>query len=275
MSITKGVPVPTSYRRLHESKTLFNIHDRLMLVWMVFISITGFSIIGMAKLGIHSTYIYLILILISGAVLFTVARDVQTLDKTKLHILLFFRMARNKHITKKYVEPLDDLKKIVPIETVEETGLIRYLDNTSGVLIRYDPPRLADSDNDIHNTRVKNIVNSLYSQFTLQFISNSVVDIRKPLLDATTEAMKDPTTSKEITNHIYSLYEEAKEQRETVDIEFMLMVSIPKTNTTDEAEQMRAAFIQTVLKSFQRAGILARTIEDRNEVIQILRRQLC
>ena len=275
MSITKDIPVPTSYRRLHESKTLFGIHDRLSLVWGVFIAVCGFTLIFMNNTGLRNIIWYVVVICIFGVIVIVLARDVKTLDQNKLHLLLLFRIVRKKHITKKYVEPLDDLKEIVSIESVEDSGMITYPDGTTGVMILYVPPRPAEHEQDNHSTRIKNLINSLYGDFSFQFISNSIVEPHNPLLDATTEAMKQADVPKAVTSHLYSLYEEAKDKKDDVNVEFALIVSIPVTKNIAESEQLRAAFIPSVLKSFQRAGVFAREIGNRNEVVYNLRKELC
>lgn len=275
MSITKDIPAPTSYNHLHESKTLWGIHDRLMFVWSVHTAICGFTLIFMREIGLRNPLYYLLVILVVVVSLTIIARDVKTLDRNCLHILLIFRILRKKNNTIKYIEPLDDLKKIIPIETVEESGLITYPDGTSGVIILYIPPRTAEHERDNQSTRIKNIINSLYGGFSFQFISNSVVDYKNPLLESTSEAMKQSDTPIEITTHLYSLYEEAKSKREDIDVEFTLIVYIPKTKTIAEAEQLRSAFIPSVQKSLQRSGVFSRELVDRNEVIKNMRHQLC
>lgn len=271
MSITKDVPAPTSYNQLHESKTLFGIHDRLMFVVAIHIIVCGFTLIGLHNLGINSIFIFLLVIVIVLVILLVVARDVKTLDRNKLHLLLIYRILRKKNNTIKYIEPLDDLKKVYSIETVEETGLITYPNGTSAVIILYVPPRTPAHERDIQSTRIKDIINSLYGDYSFQFISTSIVDYKNPLLNSTSEAMKQSDTPIEITTHLYSLYEEAKDKKEDIDVDFKLIVYIPKTNTVSEAEQLRTAFIPSVLKSLQRAGFYSRELTDRNEVIQNMR----
>lgn len=275
MSITKDVPAPTSYNRLHESKTLWGINDRLMLVWSIHIAICGFSLIFMREVGLRNPIFYLLVILIILSFVIIIAKDVKTLDRNCLHILLIFRILRKKNNTILFIEPLDDLKKIISVETVEESGLITYPNGTSGVMILYVPPRTAAHDRDNQSTKIKNIINSLYGGFSFQFISNSVIDYKNPLLESTSEAMKESDTPIEITTHLYSLYQEAKDKKEDIDVEFTLIVYIPVTKTTAEAEQLRSAFIPSVLKSLERAGIYSRELVDRNEVIRNMREQLC
>lgn len=275
MTITKDVPAPTSYNRLHESKTLFGVHDRLLFVWGILIILCSASMMLMEKIGIRFFLLYFIPILFFLCLGLLFARDVKTLDRNKLHILLVFRILRNRDITKKYVESLDSLKEVVSIESVEDSGLIRYPDESSGALILYVPPRKSDQELESHSDMIMGVINSLYGDFSFQFISNSVVDYSNPLLESTSSAMKCADVPKEITDHLYSLHEEANKQKESVEVEFSLVVMFPVTKTIAEAEQLRSAFIPSVLKSFERADVYARTIEDRNEVIQILRKQLC
>ena len=275
MTITKDVPAPTSYNRLHESKTLLGVHDRLLFVWGILIISCSLSMTLMEKMGIRFLLLYFIPPIFFLCLVLLFVRDVKTLDRNKLHILLIFRILRNRDITKKYVESLDSLKEVVSIESVEDSGLIRYPDGSSGALVLYVPPRKSDQELESHSTMVMGVINSLYGDFSFQFISNSVVDFSNPLLESTSNAMKHADVPKEITDHLYSLYEEANKQKESVEVEFSLVVLFPVTNTVAEAEQLRSAFIPSVLKSFERADVYARTIEDRNEVIRILRKQLC
>jgi len=142
-------------------------------------------------------------------------------------------------------------------------------------MILYVPPRTAEHERDNQSTRIKNIINSLYGDFSFQFISNSVIEPHNPLLEATTEAMKQVDVPKSTSSHLYSLYKEAKNKKDDINVEFMLIISIPVTKNLAESEQLRAAFIPSVLKSFQRAGVFAREIENRNEVVYNLRKQLC
>lgn len=275
MSITKDVPVPTSYRHLHESKTIFNIHDRLMFVWIIHIIVCGFTLIGMRNFGISNLIFYLLAILIVVVILLIVAKDVKTLDRNKMHLLLIFRILRKKHIMKKYVEPLDDIKKYLNINTVEDSGLIYHTDGTSSTIVQYIPPRTPDSEIDNYTTNMKNLINSLYGGFSFQFISNSVLDTKNPLTEATSTAMKNKDTSPPITKILHSLYEESKEKKENIEWEFTLIVTMPATKTIEKAEQMKTAFLSGLHKSFARAGVVSMSVNDRTETIVLLRSHLC
>lgn len=275
MTITKGVPAPTSYNRLHESKTMFGLHDRLLFVWALHIVACYVVISLLGKIGIGNVATYFITIVFFICLLVLIARDVDTLDQNKLHLKLIFRILRKKDSVNKFVVSLDVLKKLVSIESVEDGGLITYPDGSSGALVTYVPPRAAAHELEDHSTMVMEIINSLYGDFSFQFISNSVVDYSNPLLESTTESMKQVDLPKEIVTHLHSLYEEANEQKESVEIEFTLIVYFPITKTVAEAEQLRSAFIPSVLKSLERADIYARTVDDQNEVILNLLEQAC
>lgn len=275
MSITKGVPAPISYRRLHESKTVCNLNDRLVLAWGINIITCWLLLILISKTGMGFMLLYLAIVLIFIGILLTMARDVQTLDKNIFMLKLYLRILRKKDIVAKYIEPLDDIKQIFDLQSVEETGTIRYNDDTSGVLISYIPPRPAEHDLDNHSDKIRQMLGMLYDGYAFHFFANSITEYKNPLLDTTKESLKKPNQPKEVITHLMSLYEEAKNQKLHVNPEFMLLVVLPKTDTIDEAEQKRNAFIPSVLTAMDRANIIARTIDDRTEVIKMLRRQLC
>lgn len=275
MSITKGVPAPISYRKLHESKTVFNLNDRLVLVWFIQIILCWLSLISISQTGFGHIVIYLSVILVFVAVLLFTSRDVQTLDKNIFMAKLFFRILRKKDRVIKYVEPLDDLKEFFDLQSVEESGTIRYEDDTSGVLISYIPPRPAEHDLDTHSNKIKQLLGVMYEGYSFHFFANSVTNYANPLLETTKTELKKPNQPKEVMTHLMSLYEEAINQKRHVNDEFVLLVVLPKTDTINEAEQKRNAFIPSVLTAMTRANIHTRAIEDRTEVIKLLRRQLC
>ena len=275
MAITDGVPKPVSYRLLQESKVVGNLNDRLVVAWLFLATSCYFIISRIPSYGVYSIVASLIIIIIYATIFFVVCRDVATLDRNYVHLLLLSRVLRKKHVVVKYVEPLDDLKKIVPISSVEDSGLIRYNDKTSGVLIWYVPPRTAKHNLDHHSSMMQAMIDSLYGGYGFQFLSNSVVDPRNYFLESISESMKNKDLPGRITEHVYSLYEEAKEQRADVGVEFALLVTFPKTKTVEKAEQLRTAFIPHVLDSFSRADVICRVYDDRTEVIRALWRQLC
>ena len=277
MSITKDTPVPTSYHRMQEHKP-FGIHLRLLIAWglSIFLVVnSSFLILGLGLHRVITIFLIMVIIVIFLIIIILVARDIKTLDKSWFHLLLLKRIIRNKNITKVFVDTIDDLKKIIPLDTVEDTGLIRYTDHKSGILVRYDPPRISVEDNDFHSAKIKNVINSLHSGFTFQFIANSIMDIENPLSIATKESMKSDKIPKQIVTHLHSLFTESQEQKKSIEWEFILLVTIPVNEHTKDAEKIKDSIMPGLLKELKRADINARVVEERNESIKILRNLLC
>jgi len=274
MAITENVPVPTSYRRLHEKK-LMNIPVRLLFVWGIAVIFTGYTSIILYYAGARNMMFYLVPAIIFGGMAFAIAKDVHTLDKSKLHLILIYRMLRKKQVVKKYVEPLDDLKKVFPIESVEDSGLIRFTDSHSGAIIMLDPPRIPEDDLTRHSIRMRNVINSLYGQFTFQFITTSIQDSSNPLSHAAIEAMKAKDNSQQVNNHLNSIYVESLQQSNVIHWRFILLLTIPHTKTIEEAEKFKQAFLSGLSKELGRAEVFCRLVEDRNEVIRIMRDCIC
>lgn len=275
MGILKDIPVPTSYKRLMESKAIYNIHDRLITAWAIIASCCGFLLLYLEKMGITNILFYIIPVVFFIIVLLIFARNVKTLDKQILHVKLLYRIFRKENIVKKYVEPLDDLKKIVPVDTVEESGVIVYKDKKAGVLIVYKPPRTPINLRDHHSQMMDMVINSVFSGFTLQFISNSVLDTNNPLERSTSESLKNSDLPIQLVKTLNSLRELSKKKRDSVNWDFALVLIFPKKNSVKESEKAITAFMPGFMKALAAADIKARDVQDKTEVIRTLWRFMC
>lgn len=276
MTITKNIPVPTSYKRLTESKTMYNINDRLSTVWFISAACLAFLLLHLDNIGVKNPLIFAIPIVITIIFILVFARNVKTLDKQTFHIKLLYRVfIKKNNIVKKYVEPLDDLKKIVPIDTVEESGAIIYKDKCVGILVVYKPPRTPDNLRDHHSEMLDKVINSVFIGHTLQFLSNSTIDSTNPLEKSTSESLKKRDLPIQVVKTLYSLLELSREKRDNVNWNFALVIIFPKTSTVNEAEQKISAFMPGFMKTLLRADINGRIVENRTEVIRTLRGFIC
>lgn len=274
MSITSNVPVPTSYRKLQEKKYL-GYPYRLLAVWLLTTMSYMLFFYALWQYEIGSYYVCLVPLLAGLFFISKFASDAKTLDGTIFHLRLVWRIVTKRNMMKKYVEPLDDLKKLFPVETVEDTGLIRYTDNTSGVFVRLDPPRVSDDDLDSHNKKMRNVVNSLYGKYNFQFLAFSAEHNTDSVSDIARDAMKRKDNTAETNEHLHSIYSEAvSADTNTIEWTFLLLVCLPVTDTVEEAEKLRQAFLSGLTKELARTGILSKVVDDRTETIQIMRESI-
>jgi hypothetical protein len=268
MSVTNGVKVPTSYKNLNEPK-IHGITWYVVAAWglfFIFASITGAVLV---YAGLPRIPAVLVPLTLFGTVAFVTVRDKQQCRRTWKHIVLIVRTFRNNSEFKKYRAEIDDIKKLVPVEAVEDTGLIKYTNGTTARIVSLQAPRVSDDEIDQHNRRIMSVINSLYGSFSFHYVVLSSAEKVNHLARSTADQLNRSGQTQPLNEHLYSIYEHAvSRQVKDVDREEFLFVFFPVTEKNSEA------FMSGVLKELVRAHIIPVTVNDRNQVISILRRLL-
>jgi len=275
MSITKDCPVPTNYKKLRAIKPLFNVHANLLFVWTLLIIIYLGLVYISYNLGFSNQTYYMAILVPIALFAFKYARDEYTLNKTYLHIILILRILFKNNIIKKYNIPLDDLKKIFNIDTIEDSGLIIHLDHTSSIIIRLDPPKITDDEMEDYSKKMKQLINTLYGNYSFHFITMTLPEINNHLTNQLIETLKKTDITSKIITHLQSLYDESIDKKEEIKLTYLLSVSFPKFESITESEKRKDSFLSGLSKQLNKIDIYHRVIDNRNETIQILRECIC
>lgn len=268
MSVTKDVKVPTSYKALKEPK-IHGITWYVVASWGFFFIISALVGLILVYRGLPKIPSLLVPLTFFGILAYATVRDKQHCRKTWKHLILIVRTFRKESEFKKYRASLDDIKKLVPIETVEEDGLIRYRNGTSARIVTLQGPRVSDDEIDRHNMRVMSVINSLYGNFAFQYVVLSTSEKINHLARSTEDQLNRSGQTQPINEHLYSIYSHAiNREIQDVDREEYLFIYFPV------AEKNSDAFQSGVLKALTRAHIIPLAIKERNHVISILRRLL-
>lgn len=273
--ITKGVNVPTSLERLKEPQ--IKGHP-----WFVAVAWGSFFLTSVATSAalIHAQIPAIPAIIFPGVFFFILAmatsRTRSQVLRTHHHILLIIRILRKKSTFKKYRLSLDELKRWIPLESIEETGLCRYKDGTSMIPIMLDPPRNSATDLHTYNVRLLKIINTLYGDFAYQFYSLSAKEKIDFLAQSTTECLNQDC-EKPIADHMYSILEYADDKRKQGGVpewDYVLFVYLPITKSIKKAEEMKDTIIDGLSAELYRAKILSNVVDNRNNCIILLHKIL-
>lgn len=168
----------------------------------------------------------------------------ETLDRSILMWNYFMRSMRGQTIIAKYKCSVPFLQQIVPIVAVHPQGIIEFVGGRFGVLMKIDPSRISDDDLDTHIMKVKDVVDSLYSDIILKTYVCSRSDRAKPMEQQLVKKMNDPNLTQEQKQHLYSLYEESrKNTKPVVEWQFYCFISIGHHENIENAERARQAHI--------------------------------
>lgn len=273
--ITKGVNVPTSLNRLKEPK----IRGQpwfLVVVWGLYFITSIFISIILIKLQVPG----IPAILIPGTTFFILAMVTAGSRKQVLgsyhRALLLIRIFRKETVFSKYKMSLDDIKKWIPIESVEDSGLIRFTNGTSMIAFILDPPRNSTNEEGQYNTKIMNVINTLHGEYTYQFCAISLKEAKDYLAETTLESLnKDLKPAS--WQHMYSLFDyttNQKEARNVPDWLFVLFVALPISKTIKDAERAKDSLVSGLSNELKRASILTNTVTGRTNCINLLRSTL-
>ena len=167
---------------------------------------------------------------------------------------------------------LDDIKKWIPIESVEESGLIRFTNGTSMIAFILDPPRNSATEEGKYNSKIMNVINTLHGEYTYQFSAISLKEAKDHLAETTLETLN--TDLKQATwQHMYSIYDYATNQKEVRNVPdwlFVLFVALPVSKSITDAERAKNSLVSGLSKELERAGILTNTVTGRTNCITLL-----
>jgi len=273
--ITKGVNVPTSLNRLKEPK----IRGQpwfLVVVWGFYFIASIFVSMILIKLRVPG----IPAMLIPGTAFFILAMVTAGSRKQVLRsyhkVFLLIRIFCKETVFSKYKMSLDDIKKWIPIESVEESGLIRFTDGTSMIAFILDPPRNSANEEGQYNTKIMNVINTLHGNYTYQFCAISLKEAKDYLAETTLKSL-NKDLKQASWQHMYSLYDyttNQKEARNVPDWLFVLFVALPVSKTIKDAERAKDSLVSGLSKELERAGILTNTVTGRTNCINLLRSTL-
>lgn len=273
--ITKDVNVPTSLNRLNEPK----IRGQpwfLVVVWGLYFIASIFVSIILINLQVPG----IPALLIPGTAFFLLAMATAGSRKQVLRsyhrALLLIRIFCKETVFTKYKMSLDDIKKWIPIESVEDSGLIRFTNGTSMIAFILDPPRNSTDEEGQYNTKIMNVINTIHGEYTYQFCAISLKEAKNHLGEATLESL-NKDLKKASWQHMYSLYDHATNQKEARNIPdwlFVLFVALPVSKNIKDAERAKDALVSGLSKELERASILTNTVTGRTNCINLLRSTL-
>lgn len=269
--ITKGVNVPISLNRLKEPKIRGHAWF-VIVVWAIYLLISIFVSIGLIYLHMPAIPSIIIPLTVSIMIGLLTARSRKQVISTVHKIYLLIRLTQKGSTFKKYEMSLDDIKKWIPIESVEKSGLIKYANGTSAIAVVLDPPR-ESADSIIYNTQIMNVINTLHGEFTYQFLTISSKESKEYLLNSTTSTLNEDL-DKPILEQTYSIYDYAINTNKEYNVpewKFLLFVGMPVSKSIEDAERTKDALISGLTVELERARILSNVVTGRTNCIILLR----
>ena len=179
----------------------------------------------------------------------------------------FVRSVSGQTVLAKYKCSVPFLQQIVPIVAVHKEGVVEFVGNRWGILMRADPGRISDDDLDTHITKVKDVVDSLFGELMLKTFVCSRVSSAKPIEQDLVKKMNDPEKTIQQKQHLHSIYQDIRgNTRPQIEWVFYVFLSLGQYGTLDEAERVRQTHLPGFENRLRAAGMHVVSLTDPNEV---------
>jgi hypothetical protein len=141
------------------------------------------------------------------------------LEESILFLKFFFDGYSGLHTIARYDTDLKFLEDVFPLKEIHEDGLIQFLDNNYGLLIKFIPPQIQDEDDEVHGLNMQSVIDGLAGNTSIKFIATSRQTLRKPLLDKLLSMMNKKSVNKKVYEYLYSIYEMVRD-KDTKEMEW-------------------------------------------------------
>ena len=260
-----------------ENKTHYGASTQWWMLLTAWLSGSLILLYPVATRVIESPYTFgIYFILFFWWVIFLIFfRDTPTQVHTWLHIKFLYRAMTGKTMTMKYVAPLRFIEKIVPLKSVHEHGVIEFLYQHYGIIMRVASSRIDDDSLGVHLALIRKVLDSLHDDITLTVISSSYIDHKKDLQTRMLELSNQADKTTPQKDHLNELYRELEQDKSyVIDWTVSIFVDLGKHNTPIDAEIRRQEFLPGLLDALMKAGAYCVPVEDKNDIALLYRKMV-
>lgn len=234
MNMTNVSPTPTTRNTVPKSLTRMGEEWNgfpLRFIIMVF-AVGIISLILIAGTVIASTMagklMFMLFMFGTWLIFFKFLRTPAIMNRSWLMYLYTLRALRGQTVTAKFKLPDGFLEGIIPLKKFHREGLIEFVGDKYGLLMRIDPQRISDDEVEGHLEKVKSMIDSLHGDLMLKLFVCSIPQssIKNLERNVISTINKEDRTAQQKA-HLYSIYHEAHDNTSSViQWRFYLFISL-------------------------------------------------
>ncbi len=199
----------------------------------------------------------------------------KSMDRSWLMYQYFIRSMTGKNTLAKYVLPASFLESIVPIKAFHDLGLIEFLGNKYGLLMRIEPSRISDDELDSHIAKGRSMVDALHGSLLMKFYVVSVNSNDAALEKNVINIINKEERSQKQKSHLYSIYHHLQDSTQTViQWRFYVFVSLGEYKDLDQAKIACSQYMPGIESKLQKSGVRAVHLQDKNTLAAAYRQCL-
>ncbi len=262
--------VPKSITRIREEWNGLPVRYVIIVISFVVLSLILIASILLSDSG---QGIFLGLLFFELAFFYRFLRSPKIMDRSVLMYRFLLKSIKGETVIAKFKLPAGFLESIIPIRAFHQDGIIEFMENKYGLLMRIEPSRISEDDIDTHIQRTRALVDSLHGDLlTKAFVCSIQETNYKPLARNVVNIINTQERTPEQKKHLDSIYHHAQENKNTViQWQFYVFLSIGTHPNIEKAMIAKKQYFPGFSEKLQKLGILVMPLKNREALASAYR----
>ncbi|MFZ3168647.1 MAG: hypothetical protein WA130_13615 [Candidatus Methanoperedens sp.] len=265
--------VPKSITRIREEWNGLPVRYVFIVTFFVILSLL---IITSILLLDHGQWIFLTILFFELAFFFKFLRTPKVMDRSILMYRFLLKSIKGETTIAKFRLPDGFLERIIPIRAFHQDGIIEFMENKYGLLMRIEPSRISEDDIDTHIQKTRSLVDSLHGELlTKAFVCSIKETNSRSLARNVVNIINTQERTPEQRKHLDSLYQHAQENNNTViQWQFYVFLSIGTYPNLETAIIAKKQYFPGFSEKLQKLGILVMPLKNKDALASAYRKCL-
>ena len=262
--------VPKSITRIREEWNGLPVRYVIIVLSFVVLSLILIASILLSNSG---QGIYFGVLFFELAFFYKFLRSPKVMDRSVLIYKFLLKSMKGETVIAKFRLPAGFLESIIPIRAFHQDGIIEFMENKYGLLMRIEPSRISEDDIDTHIQKTRALVDSLHGELlTKAFVCSIQETNSRPLARNIVNIINTQERTPEQKKHLDSIYHHAQENNNTViQWQFYVFLSIGTHPNIEKAIIAKKQYFPGFSEKLQKLGILVMPLKNREALASAYR----
>lgn len=263
--------VPKSITRIREEWNGLPVRYVILTISFVVLSLILMASILLSDSG---QGIFLGIFFFELAFFYKFLRSPKIMDRSVLMYKFLLRSIKGETVIAKFRLPDGFLERIIPIKAFHQDGIIEFMENKYGLLMRIEPSRISEDDIDMHIQKTRALVDSLHGELlTKAFVCSIQETNSRSLARNVVNIINTQERTPEQKKHLDSIYHHAQENNNTViQWQFYVFLSIGTHPDLEKAIIAKKQYFPGFSDKLQKLGVLVMPLKNKDALASAYRK---
>jgi len=263
--------VPKSITRIREEWNGLPVRYVILTISFVVLSLILMASILLSDSG---QGIFLGILFFELAFFYKFLRSPKIMDRSVLMYKFLLRSIKGETVIAKFRLPDGFLERIIPIKAFHQDGIIEFMENKYGLLMRIEPSRISEDDIDMHIQKTRALVDSLHGELlTKAFVCSIQETNSRSLARNIVNIINTQERTPEQKKHLDSIYHHAQKNNNTViQWQFYVFLSIGTHPDLEKAIIAKKQYFPGFSDKLQKLGVLVMPLKNKDALASAYRK---